>query len=63
MLVIAKEELLKNIDLNEYKQYMLYELKCKENLKVFDIKSIKSTEDMNVIANKILNISTKCNEK
>ena len=32
MLVIAKEELLKNIDLNEYKQYMLYELKCKENL-------------------------------
>ena len=38
-------------------------LKCKENLKVFDIKSIKSTEDMNVIANKILNISTKCNEK
>lgn len=32
MLAIAKEELLKTIDLNEFKQYMLYELNYKENV-------------------------------
>lgn len=32
MLAFTKEELFKNIDLHEFKQYMLYELNCNENV-------------------------------
>jgi hypothetical protein len=32
MLALTKEELFKNIDLHDFKQYMLYELNCKENV-------------------------------
>ena len=32
MLALTKEELFKNIDLYEFKQYMLYDLNYKENV-------------------------------
>lgn len=52
MLSITKEELLKNIDLNEFKQYMLYELNCKENVMSVNnsINSTNSTNNINSIS-------------
>ena len=55
MLVIAKEELLKTIDLNDFQQYMLYELNYKE--KVIPTNAInatnKSVTKANITDNKV----------
>ena len=55
MLAINKEELLKNIDLDEFKQYMLYELNCKENvMSVNTSTSNTSTSTSNTSINKVV---------
>ena len=53
MLVIAKEELLKNIDLNEFKEYMLYELNYNENV------MLVNTSTNNVTSNNSTNSVSK----
>jgi len=44
MLALTKEELFKNIDLHDFKQYMLYELNCKENVVPLTTSKVISTE-------------------
>ena len=55
MLAITKEELLKNIDLNEFKQYMLYELNCKEN--VMSVNNSVSTNSVSTNSTSTANTS------
>jgi hypothetical protein len=55
MLAFTKEELFKNIDLQEFKQYMLYELNCKENV-VPPANSNVVVSTANSTANSIANV-------
>ena len=49
MLAINKEELLKNIDLDEFKQYMLYELNCKENVMSVNTNTSNTSTSINKV--------------
>jgi hypothetical protein len=55
MLALTNEELIKNIDLHEFKQYMLYELNYKENVVPLDNSTTNST------ANSTTNSTTNSN--
>ena len=53
MLALTKEELFKNIDLNEFKQYMLYDLNYKENVVPLNT-STSTNSTANTSSNKVI---------
>jgi hypothetical protein len=57
MLAIAKEELLKTIDLNEFKQYMLYELNYKEKVEQHNASNSNSNSNSNKSNTKVIDTS------
>ena len=54
MLALTKEELIKNIDLHEFKQYMLYELNYKENVVPLAISTANSTTNSTTNSNALV---------